>query len=787
MAEPFPSPPGSSNYGSINTSTDDFLASLLGTTPSSASSSRKASQVYGGNIREANSDIQNRAGRSRSLTESIANSMMYATNATIRQIQKQRFISCCIFGCIFMFLFNLIFLPRTSLDRDLRRFHGEFLTFDDCSRLFLTHLNFRNNARNYMEFSQNQMHIPGDNYEELEDLFKTEFKFKTTTDKYETWVSKPIDNYLRMRDSEGNVVYEANLKEGNLLSFHPYSANGTVTAQFVYAKYGTIEDFDQLSKSDIQLKDRIMIIRSGKIHTSRKIKNAQDNGALGVIVYSDPEDDGEFTEANGYKSFPSGPARTPYSINKDTANFIIDQPGDPTTPGWSSTLFSHRIKPETIPKIPSLPMSYEQILPVLANLKEGESHDYQLELGNLVQFKIKPIYNIINEIKGIIKDEEIIVGASRDVIGGLGGATDGHTSLLELARGLNELVKLGWKPLRTIKLVSWDGASYGYLGSTEYGEFYSSKLNKNTIAYINLDKINGSKMKVEANPLFNKLLIKVMKEAMFDEKRSLYNYFHETNSTIELISNGLGDYSVFQNHLGIPSLNIGFENVQGVDLIPYHNSKYDSIDWFEQLNPDFKYPNLISQFVGLFVLNLCDREIVHIQTYDYFNVISKQFTETVSMIPDYWMDRIYDDESNVRLTQKLEEIQDLFDRLLIQALKFDVSLDGLQQQILQDYPWFKLFVKIKIAIKIKVANLKIRSIDRIFLSGTPSDTQGDGILKSRKWFRHMIFAPNYETGNTVELLPGLSENLDSLDYDLFVHSLYLLNDALMKLSARLLL
>ncbi|GME87126.1 unnamed protein product [Ambrosiozyma monospora] len=325
--------------------------------------------------------------------------------------------------------------------------------------MLLTHLNFKNHVREYITDYEDELHMPGENHESTLDIFK-KFKFKTGLDKYEVWINKPTDNWLKLFNGDsGEMIFKAGLKESELLNFHPYAANGTAKSEFVFANYGTISDFKALADEDVDVKSKIIIAREGQIHSSLKIKNAEHAGALAVLLYHDPYDDGEITEANGYKAYPDGPARSPFSINKETANFVVEQPGDPTTPGWSSTLFSRRIKPETVPKIPSISLSYADVAPILQHLSSGPdmgwkgnvegfgylpgpSTGFILDFGNLVQYKIKPIYNVVNEITGVMRDEEVIVGASRDIIGGIGGANLGHHALMELARGFNELVKL---------------------------------------------------------------------------------------------------------------------------------------------------------------------------------------------------------------------------------------------------------------------------------------------------------------------------------------------------------
>lgn len=105
-------------------------------------------------------------------------------------------------------------------------------------------------------------------------------------------------------------------------AFHGYSANGNVTARFVYANYGTYEDFEELREAGIDIEGKIVIAKYGSIFRGLKVKRAEDLGAVGVILYSDPGDDGEVTEVNGYKAYPNGPARNPSSLQRGSVEYL---------------------------------------------------------------------------------------------------------------------------------------------------------------------------------------------------------------------------------------------------------------------------------------------------------------------------------------------------------------------------------------------------------------------------------------------------------------------------------
>lgn len=736
------------------------------------------------------------SARSQSISESITNSVISVSKKTWDKIKEKRFLSVAIFSFIVIIIFNLIFLPRTSLDRDLRRIHGEYLTFTDCSHLFLSHLHTTNQVKRWLQFQNSNPHSPGDNPKELVNLFN-ELGLKASTEKYEIWMPD-----TKAKDPDHGFIR------------CPYSPSTKISARYIYGNYGTKHDFTSLINKGIDIVGKIVIMRSGMLSESIKVMNAQTFGAAGVIFYSDPGDDGKFSSLH-YPQFPLGYSRNDTSIVPYTLNQIVLQPGDPTTPGWSSTLFSHRVDPETVPQIPAVCASSSTIRPLLKKLNNGTDlgwhgdfieFDYSASISDVpftlisrAEYSIRPIYNVIVEIKGIMKDEQIIIGASRDTINGVGGSSNGFATLMELASGLAQLVKRKWKPLRTIKLVSWDGSSYGSLGSTEFGEFYSQRLAKSVMLYIDLAGVHGSSIFLESSPLYKSILTNTMKSIIThnsgDNQRSLWNYFQDnaTNSSIVMISQKSADYSVFQCHLGVPSLSIGFSRNSDRDPVGYENSEYDSYQWMSVLDPTFHYANWEAQLTGLLVLELSEKEVIDAKTYEYGSIIANKFREITDQVPRSWFTRrvmvgrnknSYD---NPTVEEELGAINSLLNDLLANCIKFDDWMKELRKRILQDIPWFRLYQKIKTAIQIKVANSKVRSLDRLFIAGgeytdSPFEKKNDGILRGRKWFRHLLFAPDRNTGLQLILLPGLVEALENQDAEYFTINLAALHNSLKRMN-----
>jgi len=105
-------------------------------------------------------------------------------------------------------------------------------------------------------------------------------------------------------------------------TFHGYSASGNVTAQYVYVNFGTYQDFEDLVLANVVLKGNIALVKYGGIFRGLKVKRAQELGMVGVIMYTDPQEDGEITEENGYQTYPNGPARNPSSVQRGSTQFL---------------------------------------------------------------------------------------------------------------------------------------------------------------------------------------------------------------------------------------------------------------------------------------------------------------------------------------------------------------------------------------------------------------------------------------------------------------------------------
>lgn len=135
-------------------------------------------------------------------------------------------------------------------------------------------------------------------------------------------------------DEEWEVKYEARLEEDvldedsssqladRIPTFHGYSASGNVTAPYVFVNYGTYKDFEELEAAKVDLQGKIALAKYGGVFRGLKVKRAQELGMVGVVIYTDPGDDGDVTEKNGNATYPEGPARQPSSVQRGSVQFL---------------------------------------------------------------------------------------------------------------------------------------------------------------------------------------------------------------------------------------------------------------------------------------------------------------------------------------------------------------------------------------------------------------------------------------------------------------------------------
>ncbi|KAI3621149.1 vacuolar protein sorting-associated protein 70 [Moniliophthora roreri] len=492
-------------------------------------------------------------------------------------------------------------------------------------------------------------------------------------DIYYPEMDTPLGRSLDLLNEEGYSAWHVDLEEDGdpadpdayeyrnfIPAWHGFSGHGEAEGHLVYVNYGTKEDYDELVEAGTNFTGKIVMARYGMI------KRAEELGAAGVLLFSDPRDDGYVTVENGYAAYPHGPARNPTSIQRGSTVYLSQQPGDPTTPGRPAYERAKREEPTSIPKIPSLPISWQNAERLLEEIEDiyaentvavngrrslsGKSSESRVRMVNHVEYKITPIWNTMASIPGHIRDEVIVIGCHRDawVLGGA-DPVSGTAALHEIVRGFGELLRQGWKPLRTILIASWDAEEHGLVGSTEYGEDFAEWISEHAVAYINVDvATSGSKWNVYGSPSLAHLIKQtaldvphpITKGKTLWDARDDEGPFTGLNGSarvdVEYIMNyerakrqgrasktgvnplGSGsDYTVFLQRLGVASTDQGFGGTP-YDA-PYHyHSIYDSVRWQEEYaDPGYHRHVAVAQHLGLMAMRLTDSIIIPLNTTQY--------------------------------------------------------------------------------------------------------------------------------------------------------------------------
>jgi N-acetylated-alpha-linked acidic dipeptidase len=540
------------------------------------------------------------------------------------------------------------------------------------------------------------------------------------------------------------------------LPFHAYSASGDVTAPVVYAASGNPADYDRLAAAGIDIRGKIALVRYSVPYSYRGFKalTAQQRGAAGLLIYSDPADDGF---AKG-KVYPEGPWGPPSHIQRGGTVFDFMVPGDPLTPGWTSLPGARRIDRSdaiSLPKIISAPLSYADAQVILESMGGPPAPPewtgalpitYRLggeaavRLRVRLDDRIRPIWTVTGRIRG--REEpgrEVIVGNHRDawIYGGV-DPSSGSAALMELARNLGELKASGWRPRRSIVFASWDAEEFTLTSSTEWGEQHAERLRGGAVAYLNVDSAaSGPRFAATAVPALNALLAEAakvvrdpeLKTSVFDARRARRETEAgslPTGSSDDLVDNRVGsgsDYTVFLNHLGVPAADLSFDGPYGV----YH-SIYDNHNWVATIgDPGFRYHVALVQLWGVVTLRLAEADVIPLDYAPYASAIAK-----------------FADDLERRAAAVLEGVD--FADLRAAIAEMEAAARGLNSARASA-------LSAGDTTGVAAISRKLMLVERALL-----DPAG---IPNRPWYRHQIYAPKYTYAP--ELLPGVAEAIDGAD------------------------
>jgi N-acetylated-alpha-linked acidic dipeptidase len=595
---------------------------------------------------------------------------------------------------------------------------------------------------------------------------------------YKAWFNSPVEIHVDMTAPEGVEMHGPRREHVDsdpfqddprvLTAFNSMSPSGDAEADVVYANYGTPQDFDKLKQMNVDVRGKIVIVRYGENFRGVKAFVAQEHGAAGVIIYSDPKDDGYYRG----DPYPKGPWRPASAVQRGSIGYMFQFPGDPTTPGIASTPDlpdSKRISPKDSPQMPKImvtPLSYADASPILEHLAGPVSprewqgalpFTYHVGPGpakvkmHLKQdFQFRTIWDVIGKVPGTsASDEWVVAGNHRDAwVYGAVDPNSGTAAMLEAVHGVGELLKTGWKPKRTIVFSSWDAEEEGLMGSTEWGEDNAEKLQK-AAAYFNMDvAVSGKKFGASGVPSLKEFIREIAKTVPSPEGGTVYDAWRKTSQPKE--SNGraqessggptrtpiaalrgdvpvgdLGsgsDYTVFLQHLGVPSTDIGSNGEYGV----YH-SAFDNFAWFKRFgDPDFLYEQEMARIYGLEVIRMADADVLPYDYEDYGKEISAYIEAAKNKAQDKFGDKAPD---------------------------FGAAFAGARH--LQE-AGAKMFQKQrKMPADPSRINAKLRDAERALLI-----PEG---LPNRPWFHHAIYAPGQYTGYAAVVIPGINEAIDRGD------------------------
>ncbi len=568
--------------------------------------------------------------------------------------------------------------------------------------------------------------------------------------------------------------------EALLPSYNAFSTDGEVEADLVFVNYGIPSDYEELDKLGIDLKGKIVIAKYYGSWRGIKPKLAAEKGAIGCIIYSDPEDDG-YVRGDVY---PEGAFKNKTGVQRGSVMDMPLYPGDVLTPGYAATKDAKRLdrkEAPTITRIPVLPISYEDALPLLSALKGpvapnswkgGLPITYHIGPGPAkvrikleFDWKLVPAHNVIAKLRGsTYPDQWIMRGNHHDAwVHGANDPVSGMVAVMEEARVIGELAKQGKRPKRTVVYAAWDAEEPGLIGSTEWVEDHEKELQSKLVAYINTDS-NGRGFFGAGGSHTLQAMVSEVADAVKDpqtgvsirERRIARQLTGGGSDRFELSALGSGsDYTPFIQHAGIASLNIGFggENAGG----EYHTI-YDTYPHYTRFkDPGFAYGVTLANTAGRIVLRMANADVLPFEFRQWHSTVEGYLKEimddmdskrkSVQRHNELVEKKAYalaaDPRENIAPPRKKEEIPFLdFSPLQNSLSRLGDRIEKLESLSPESLP----------VEKQKALNAALQGTEQVL-----TDMTG---LPRRPWFRHRLYAPGFYTGYGVKTLPGVREAVE---------------------------
>jgi N-acetylated-alpha-linked acidic dipeptidase len=584
-----------------------------------------------------------------------------------------------------------------------------------------------------------------------------------------------------------------------LPTYNAYSKDGDVTAQLVYVNYGVPRDYEELERRGVDVKGKIVIARYGGSWRGIKPKVAAEHGAAGCIIYSDPRDDGYF---NG-EVYPKGAWRNEWGAQRGSVADMPLFPGDPLTPGVGATADAKRLDVKsapTITKIPVLPISYGDALPLLRALggpvapqdwRGALPVTYHIGPGPAIvhlklefNWDIKPVFDVIARMKGSDRaDEWVVRGNHHDAwVNGAEDPISGMVTLLEEARAVGELAKSGWKPKRTIIYCAWDGEEPGLLGSTEWAETHAEELRRHAVVYVNSDSNGRGFLDVGGSHTLEKFVNEVARDVTDPEKkiavqararaRQILNGSDEerkeARARADLRIDALGsgsDFTPFLQHLGVASLNLGYGGENGGGS--YH-SVYDSFDHYTRFgDPTGDYGVALAQTAGRITLRFADADTLPLSFDNFAETVGRYVKELTKLAGD----------TREEIAEKNRSITDgTYAAVSDPTATYVVPRSEQPAPALDFAPLQSALARLQesaknyqTALGTSAAQERLRSAETqaaldLILMGFEHSMTSEAGLPRRPWFKHQIYAPGFYTGYGVKTIPGVREAVEQHDW-----------------------
>ncbi len=532
------------------------------------------------------------------------------------------------------------------------------------------------------------------------------------------------------------------------LPVNGYGGAGVGEGELVFVNFGLIEDYATLDSMGVSVQGKVVLARYGRSFRGIKSREAEKRGAVAVLIYTDPLDDG-FVQGDVY---PEGPMRPLRGLQRGS---VFNGTGDPLTPGYASKPGAPRLKPDetSLSKVPVVPISAANAQALMAHVR-GTEIPRNWQGGMALRYHVGPgpvrvrvevttdaatagtkqIYNTLGYLRGsLYPNEYVYIGAHRDAWGpGAADNISGTVSVLEAAHALADLAKRGDRPQRTIVFATWDAEEWGLVGSTEHVEDDSLRLKAGAVAYLNQDvSAQGSQFGGGGSPSMRAILRDITKQVQDPRGRgTVYETWRAaTGIRADTLEPPMGDpgggsdFAGFYNHFGIPMADWGFGGPSGT----YH-SAYDTFDWMERFgDPGFQYHATAARIGAAMLLRLANAQLL---PYDYAE-FARTMTRYVAPVERGLTQKGWNAAAVAPLVTAIA-------RLEKSATAFAVARDA------------ALAAAIAPAAQL-AANSALLRVERVL--ARPSG------LKSRPWYRSLIYASDVDNGYSTMSFPGINESI----------------------------